>query len=264
MTLNIGRKGRSLLLLIVWGACLVRLLVAVAVAQPTTPAAVPQESLPMLRAHPLPPSLARLPSQPDQGDYFSAIQPTRFGYLVWSEFPVKIYIEPVDSSVDDSANEFDRRRAQSWVEAVTQSVREWGAYLPLTTVDTLETADIQVLRRSPPLGRPVAGGSGPRARSAETQYELFIDRPADAPAQLSHRFTIHLSPTQPFAYTIATARHELGHALGIWGHSPSQTDALYFSQVRSSPPISRHDISTLKRIYEQPTRIGWPLRADIP
>jgi predicted Zn-dependent protease len=34
---------------------------------------------------------------------------------------------------------------------------------------------------------------------------------------------------------------------------------MYFSQVREPPPISARDINTLKRIYQQPTRLGWPV-----
>jgi predicted Zn-dependent protease len=31
----------------------------------------------------------------------------------------------------------------------------------------------------------------------------------------------------------------------------------YFSQVRNPPPISPRDVNTLKRIYQQPTSLGW-------
>jgi predicted Zn-dependent protease len=68
-----------------------------------------------------------------------------------------------------------------------------------------------------------------------------------------------LSPSQTGNYVVAAARHELGHALGIWGHSPLQTDALYFSQVRNPPTISSSDVNTLKRVYQQPTSLGWSL-----
>ena len=36
-----------------------------------------------------------------------------------------------------------------------------------------------------------------------------------------------------------------------------ETDVLYFSQVRNPPAISARDVNTLKRVYEQPTRLGW-------
>jgi len=47
--------------------------------------------------------------------------------------------------------------------------------------------------------------------------------------------------------------------LGIWGHSLLQTDIMYFSQVRKPPFISIRDVNTLKRVYEQPTSLGWSI-----
>ncbi len=146
-----------------------------------------------------------------------------------------------------------RKQAQAWVNAVLQGVQEWSNYLPLTIVEQPEIADITIARKAPPL--QISPGSNiPRARSAQTTYELYTSNKV-----LSHRFTILLSPTQTGEYLIAAARHEFGHALGIWGHSPLQTDALYFSQVRNPPPISSRDVNTLKRVYEQPTSLGWSL-----
>jgi len=71
--------------------------------------------------------------------------------------------------------------------------------------------------------------------------------------------TIYIRPDQAIEYLQAAARHELGHALGIWGHSPQPTDALYASQVRNPAKISARDLNTLKRVYEQPTRLGWEM-----
>jgi predicted Zn-dependent protease len=218
-------------------------------------------SLPTPQTHPLPTPLAQWQDTTGTGDYFSEVKLTPVGYLVWSQFPVKIYVEqPTDSTESPSS----LQRFQNWVDAVLQAVREWSVYLPLEVVAQPAAADISILRSRPPLEASLNRETGklnlPRARSAQTRYEFYLRSAVDAPEEvLSHRFTIQLSPDQTLEYTIATARHELGHALGIWGHSPLESDTMYFSQVRNSPQISARDINTLKRIYEQPTPLGWPL-----
>ncbi|WP_250125957.1 hypothetical protein [Chroococcidiopsis sp. CCMEE 29] len=218
-------------------------------------AVTPSSLSPALRStaqpHPLPPTLAQWQDPNDSGDYFSEVRQTEVDYLIWSQFPIKVYVEPAKAV---STTE----RSQSWVRDILQAVQEWAAYLPLEVVEQAEAADIAIRRIAPPL-RTSPTGNMPRARSAETRYELYINNAATNPGILSHRCTILLSPNQISQYIQAAARHELGHALGIWGHSPVATDALYFSQVRHPLPISPRDINTLKRVYEQPTRLGWPL-----
>ncbi|MEH1943010.1 MAG: peptidase [Nostoc sp.] len=205
-------------------------------------------SLPPLfppKPHPLPPTLAQWQDSTNSGDYFSQVTTTQVGYLVWSQFPVRVYVEPPKA--------VSEKQAQAWVNAVLQGVREWSIYLPLTIVEQPEVGDITIVRKAPPL--QISPGSNiTRARSAQTTYELYTSNNV-----LSHRFTILLSPSQTGEYLIAASRHEFGHALGIWGHSPLQTDALYFSQVRKPSPISARDVNTLKRVYEQPTSLGWSL-----
>ena len=210
-------------------------------------------SLPTPQSHVLPPTLLQWQDTSNSGDYFSKVKPTPVGYLVWSQFPVKVFVERAETST----------ASQQWAIAVLKAVQEWGVYLPLQVVEQSEMADIKIVRSLPPLKPSFNRRTGefqlPRARSAETRYEFYLSQVTGTPSVLSHRFTIQLSPTQTGDYIQSAARHELGHALGIWGHSPLETDALYFSQVRNPPPISARDINTLKRIYEQPTRLGWPL-----
>lgn len=196
------------------------------------------------KPHPLPPTLVQWQDRTNSGDYFSQVKPIDVGYLVWSRFPLKVYIQ--------NPNTANNTSKAPWASTVEQAVREWSAYLPLVIVEQLEDADIRILRSPPPLR--MTPDKIPRARSAETSYELYISN-----NKLSHRCTILLSPSQTSQYLQAAARHEFGHALGIWGHSPFATDALYFSQVRNPPPISPRDVNTLKRIYEQPTQLGWEL-----
>ncbi|MBE9201011.1 MULTISPECIES: peptidase [unclassified Nodularia (in: cyanobacteria)] len=193
--------------------------------------------------HPLPPTLAQWQDDTSSGDYFSQVEKTQVGYLVWSQFPIKVYVEiPQEES---------NTQAQAWFSSVLQTVQEWSAYLPLVVVEQPDMADINILRKAPPL-QFSRGDNFPRARSAQASFELYTKNNISY-----HRFTILLSPSQTGVFLQAAARHELGHALGIWGHSDLQTDALYFSQVRNPPPISPRDVNTLKRVYEQPTSLGW-------
>lgn len=181
------------------------------------------------QSHPLPFTLAQWQDPQNSGDYFSAIKMTEVGYLVWSQFPLKVYIQP--------HNQLDRL----WIEPVIRAVQEWNYFLPLQVVEDFQSADIRIVPQVPPLQTT----NFLRARSAQTRYDLYIDSSKSA-AILSHYCTILINPHQTSRYIQAAARHELGHALGIWGHSSEVTDALYFSQVSDLVPISIRDINTLK------------------
>lgn len=228
-----------------------------------------------LQAHPLPPILAQW-HESKAGDYFDQIDVVPVGYLVWSHFPLTVYIQPPTAA--ELANAFTAQRSNAWIRAVSQAVQEWNRYLPLERVDQLEGADITVLRSSPPLQfetPKVTNQDNPtgqvlqeptlrigRARSAVTTYKVYVKgslKDVASKPMLALRCTVQLRPDQASQYLQAAARHELGHALGIWGHSRSQTDVMYFSQVRNPPPISPRDLNTLKQIYKQPTRLGWAL-----
>ncbi len=217
-----------------------------------------ENDLPALKSHPLPSSLANIPIQKKAGDYFDQIQPTPLGYLVWSEFPIKIYLDRPPEPSDNSAA---YQRFQQWTESVLQAIAEWNVYLPLKEISDPKQADIIIQRIEPPLGTTVNPETGqiqiPRARTAQTRYQFYL-KETPAPA-IYNRMTIQIKPGLSQAATLAAIRHELGHALGIWGHSPDENDIMFYSQTKKTAPISIRDVNTLIKVYQQPTRLGWPL-----
>jgi predicted Zn-dependent protease len=54
-----------------------------------------------------------------------------------------------------------------------------------------------------------------------------------------------ISPTKAYRVLL----HEIGHALGILGHSKNENDVMFHSNDRHSDFISTRDINTLKAIY---------------
>ena len=98
-----------------------------------------EAALPALQILPLPPTLTKWQIQAESGDYFDQVKPPEFGHLVWSQFPIKVFVERVAEG----------NRSESWVKAVLDAVLEWGVYLPLQVVDEAEIADIKILHKSP-------------------------------------------------------------------------------------------------------------------
>ncbi|WP_267383881.1 peptidase [Cyanobacterium sp. uoEpiScrs1] len=218
-----------------------------------------EKSLPPLRSHSLPLTLIEWQDSKNLGDYFDKISLSPAGYLIWSQFPIKFYLDrPTNLNTPDAAS---THRFLQWVDTVLKAITEWQNFLPMVEVKDPQLADIVIKRTEPPLGVNFDSETGklqiPRARSAQTSYKFYLTQ--DKPPVLRHRMTIKISPGLSQLSILSASRHELGHGLGIWGHSDQETDALYFSQVRNLSPISVRDINTLKKIYQQPTRLGWEL-----
>jgi predicted Zn-dependent protease len=132
-------------------------------------------SLPSPKPHSLPSTLAQWADKTNSGDYFSQVETTEVGYLIWSRFPVRVYIEQPKA--------VSNQQAEAWVKSVLQAVQEWSVYLPLKIVEKPDIADIKIVRKAPPL-QLSSDKKIPRARSALTSYQLYTNKNV-----LLHRFT---------------------------------------------------------------------------
>lgn len=218
--------------------------------------------------HPAPPGLEAWsdPLNDPAGDYFDEIQSLPFGALVWSEWPVRVSIDPT--------------APPDWQTDVRLALENWQTYIPLAIVPDSEaiapedlatfetsetqaaedlTVDIAIVRTIVP-AQPNANGQL-RAASARATFSVFVVRDRDASGtereRFGHRFTIRVSPTQAGRFVQSAVRHEFGHALGLWGHSPNPQDVMFAAQVAQPGRVSARDVNTLMRVYEQPTRLGW-------
>jgi predicted Zn-dependent protease len=190
------------------------------------------------------------PEQSAPSDYFDQIQKVKVGYLLWKEFPVRVAIDPTGPP--------------RWQTAVRAGVEAWQPYFPIEIVNPTDrrTAQIRIQAERFKLVRSPGSKELPRFRAAETRYNILPILP-DVPTQvLRHEMLIALPPGQADGVMQSAARHEMGHALGLWGHSMDANDVMYFAQVKSPPSISPRDLRTLKRIYEQPTRLGETLHSE--
>lgn len=212
-----------------------------------------ENNLPSLQVYPLPMSLQNWTND-YQNDYFNQIKPHAVGYLIWSDFPIKVYLESPESDLSPSAlSEF-----KQWQKAAEMAIALWNPYLSMIQVNREEEADIIIYRRYPEFKAEVNPETGlynlPRVKAATTSVKFYLSE--TTPAQLKHRMTIEVNPRQTFDYLVSNISHELGHALGIWGHSENPADVMYYAHTKDIPPLSVRDINTLRKIYQQSTRLG--------
>jgi predicted Zn-dependent protease len=159
---------------------------------------------------------------------------------------VRVFVEPMAAGSVDLAVAVQRAVA-SW-NAVPQE-REFT----LDVVTNRETADVIVYDRSIP--QPVVTGSCPFNPSGAAGYTYFCPlngraerlRPVGSTVMTTAiviRVDMTTTATQPALDALVA--HELGHAVGIGGHSPQTTDVMY-TRPSASTPTDR-DRATLRNL----------------
>jgi hypothetical protein len=131
---------------------------------------------------------------------------------------------------------------EPWLKSLNEDIKKWSPLVPLKTAAGYESyvVDVKWENKLPPrvLGIARVEGSG-----AGLKVVIFLLRPTFYP------------PDVPEGTLGPVFLHELGHAVGLYGHSTDATDVMYCDEkaVKKMPPrataVSPRDMNTLKRVY---------------
>lgn len=173
-----------------------------------------------------------IPLDVKAGNYLDNIRPVCGNHRAhWSRFPVCICL-PIGSP-------------EAWQQSFTTGIKKWNQYMPLSAVSPQEAADIEVLwvNHLPP---KLFGITRLVIKQGHMHMQIFMLRP-----------TFYLAEVPEKTLT-AVFIHELGHALGLLGHSDLKSDVMYPIELAAwekvptrATVISARDLNTLKKVYEQ-------------
>ena len=155
--------------------------------------------------------------------------------------------------VEPPLREEPDRWEQRWSTSVNAALDRWSELVPLQRVQSPERAQVLLKRRKPPL-RAVAGSW--RASNGRSLLQLLEVRRREV-WRFEPQVTVLVSPNLRAPVQQATALHELGHAFGLWGHSPEPTDAMAIHQGQVPVlDLSDRDRLTLNWVRDQPNDFG--------
>ncbi len=204
--------------------------------------------------------LSRMPEYPEglqpshyvssAGDYYREIAEESDSRL-WRSFPVRVSMGPVPSA--------------NWAQGVREAIRIWKGVFPLELTADPDDANIIF---------DWSSGTGDDSHAGEEQDWVQFHR---ADNDLTGR-TVAFIRIQTFRNWSkdemrAVSLHEMGHALGIKGHSESKGDIMYFQMQEKARRVyipnvilpidwkslvsmpSQRDLNTLIRLYNAPGSI---------
>ena len=159
-----------------------------------------------------------------------------------------VWVEPATGDPPD-------RWQKRWLTAVTAALDTWSNHLPVVRVNTPEQAHVRLLRQRPPRRRTASGW---RASNGRSRLQLVNVR-RQGVWRFEPEVAVLVSPELRATALQATALHELGHAFGLWGHSPDPGDAMAVHQGQVPVlQLSDRDRETLNWLRRKDTAFGDP------
>lgn len=168
----------------------------------------------------------------DSGDnYFEHIK-LKDNYVKWDAFPINVYVSPCENAHIIKNAFLQWEKATNGLVSFNFVGNIVAAKITVSTVDKLSV---------PYKENYEAGLATVNARN-NIIYKSHIDILKINP-QTNEKLSDSL--------ILTTAMHEVGHALGIQGHSPNNNDLMSAVNHSGTKKITQRDLNTLRKLYDR-------------
>jgi predicted Zn-dependent protease len=180
-----------------------------------------------------------------------------------TRFPLAVRVEAPAVS-EDLRNEFDRmKEPNAFVDAAWRALESWqqalGGVVSFRRVGGADDADLRIrlvgeIGPAPEEGVQVLGTTPMRDAcriAGRSMWKDRVDVEYEVPEIRIYVADAHglLPPDQVERNVL----HELGHALGMHGHSPIPADLMYeVARDRRVDQLSQQDVNSFRALYRQP------------
>jgi predicted Zn-dependent protease len=167
------------------------------------------------------------------------------------QFPLKVFIQKPDKvfGVPEDSDNLLLNSFEAWNTAT-------GKRMPIQVVDDRKIASITVRWTEHP--SEVKTKDNVHIEQGVTLVRAYTLENVDV-GVIKHADITLLTVSRDSGKPLSTDKmrsvclHEIGHALGLLGHSPNSADTMYFSNsARQLPSLSRRDKCTMAKLYGAP------------